>query len=103
MKSGRIVVLSTDLALAATAGLFCFGCHPMDRVAWSIEEYGTVSVSAPLLVPVERAKGFAFDLDKNAKGLLEAIKETLKCCGDFELQIDASGSVGVKAGSNPNP
>lgn len=67
MKIARMVVLATNLAFASIAGLFSFGCHPMDRVAWSIEGYGTVSISAPLLVPVEKAKGFAFDLDKDAE------------------------------------
>lgn len=61
MKSTRMVVL------ASIVGCFSFGCHPMDRVARSIEGYGTISVSAPLLVPVEKAKNFDFDLDKTAE------------------------------------
>ncbi len=36
----------------------------------------------------------------NAKALLEAIEEALKCCGNLDLQIDASGKVGVNASSN---
>ena len=35
-----------------------------------------------------------------ATALLEAIKEALKCCGNLDLQIDASGRVGVNASSN---
>jgi len=42
------------------------GCHPLDRVAIDIEKYGTVSISAPLLVPVEKARDFDFNLDKSA-------------------------------------
>ena len=54
------------LNLVIGYALFVLGCHPLDRVAQSIEAYGTISVSAPMLVPVERTKGFDFDLDKSA-------------------------------------
>ena len=40
---------------------------------------------------------------ENAKALLEAIEEALKCCIDFDLKIGASGSVGVDASSKSNP
>ncbi len=60
-------VYVTRFLMMSLSGAAIFGCHPMDDVAWSIEEYGTVSVSAPMLVPVEKAQGFSFDLDKTAE------------------------------------
>lgn len=67
------------------------GCHPLDRIARSIEAYGTVSVSAPLLVEVERAKGFKFDLDKPATFYYDASRiegaVRLVTQESFDLQV----------------
>lgn len=50
--------------------LLAASCGPeyqLDEVARSVERYGTVSVSAPMLVDVDAsADGFSFDLDKPA-------------------------------------
>ncbi len=66
------VMNATQFLLVSLGVAAILGCHPMDDVAWSIEEYGTVSVSAPMLVPVEKVQGFAFDLDKTAEFYFKA-------------------------------
>jgi hypothetical protein len=65
------------LPLFAMSVFLLVGCAPspgLDPVARSVEEYGTVSVSAPMLVEVDKAQGFAFDLDKSATFYYDAAR-----------------------------
>ncbi len=50
----------------------CAGKTHLDKVATSIAKYGSMTVSAPILLDVEQADTFSFDLDKSATFYFDA-------------------------------